>query len=194
MFKSLESPLLVPSLKSSLFAVAALAAVAGAGCGALEAPAPDGVGQAMLAIAVVPAEVRCVRITAAGSGRTLVRELDVVGGTALTQSLSGLPLGSVTVLGEAFPGACDAVTKSTIPTWVSDPVDVSVVLGRSSTIELTMVRNGRAKIDVSFSDEPACSAAGAACLSAAECCSHACTAHVCAGSDAGADPGDGSAP
>jgi len=179
--------------KKSLFAVA-LVAVGLAGCGGMEVPAPDGVGQAMLAIAVVPAEVRCVRITAAGTGRTLVRELDVTGGMPLMQSLSGLPLGSVSVLGEAFPGACDAVTKSTIPTWVSDPVDVSVVLGRQSTIELTMVRNGRAKIDVSFSDEPACSAAGTACLGAAECCSHTCTAHVCAGSDGGASEGDAAGP
>jgi hypothetical protein len=176
-------------------ALAVTVAVTGlglAGCGLT--PPEDDLGQATLAIAVVPTDVRCVRITATGPGRTMVRELDVMGGTPLTQSLAGLPLGRVTVLGEAFPGACDAVTKSTIATWVSDPIDVSVVLGRSSTIELTMVRNGRAKIDVSFSDEPICSAAGASCLSAGECCSHSCMAHVCAAGDGGAEETDASGP
>jgi hypothetical protein len=156
-----------------------------AGCG-FAPPPPEGSEQVMLAIAVVPAEVRCVRITAVGPGRTLERELDAVGGMPLTKSLAGLPLGTVTITGEAFPSACDAVSKSTIPAWVSDPVDVAIVLGHSSTVELTMVRNGRAKLDINFSDEPACSPGGASCLGGSECCSKSCAGHVCTGSDADA--------
>jgi hypothetical protein len=179
------------TFKSSPVALAALTftLTAGlAGCG-LEPPPQEGPEQVMLAIAVVPTEVRCVRVTAAGPGRTLVRELDAVGGMPLSKSLAGLPLGTVTITGEAFPSACDAVTKSTIPAWVSDPVDVSIVLGHSTTVELTMVRNGRAKLDINFSDEPACSAGGTSCLGGSECCSKTCSAHVCTGADA-----DGGAP
>jgi hypothetical protein len=181
MFHSSRSSSPVPvALAAFVFVTAGLA-----GCG-FAPPPPEGPEQVMLAIAVVPAEVRCVRITAAGPGRTLERELDAVGGMPLTKSLAGLPLGTVTLTGEAFPSACDAVSKSTIPAWVSDPVDVSIVLGRSTTVELTMVRNGRAKLDINFSDEPACSPGGAACLGGSECCSKTCIAHVCAGGDADA--------
>jgi hypothetical protein len=192
-------PRVSPRPSSALLAaLAASFCAATGGCGLDQPPASEEVEQVRLAIAVVPADVQCVRITAAGTGRTLVRELDAVGGMALTRSLSGLPLGRVTILGEAFAAACDAVTKSAIPAWVSEPVDVSIVLGHSSTIDLAMVRNGRAKVDVSFSDEPVCSPEGAACLSASECCSHRCAAHACAGSDAGAaadaDDPDSSAP
>jgi hypothetical protein len=179
------------AFRSSPAALAALVFAAGgiAGCG-FAPPSPEGPEQVMLAIAVVPTEVRCVRVTAAGPGRTLERELDAVGGMPLTKNLAGLPLGTVTIAGEAFPSACDAVSKSTIPAWVSDPVEVSIVLGRSTTVELTMVRNGRAKLDVNFSDEPPCSPGGASCLGGSECCSKSCSAHVCAGGDVDAGVGE----
>jgi hypothetical protein len=167
-----------------------LAALGLGGC-ELGMPETDGIEQIALRIAVVPMDVRCVRITAAGPGRTMVREIEATAGEMLTRSLSGLPLGPVTVLGEAFPAACSAVTKSTIPAWVSEPVDVSIVLGRSVTVDLAMVRNGRAKVDVSWSDEPTCSAGGLACQSNAECCSRSCVQHACAAVGDGGTSEDG---
>ena len=149
-------------------------------------PSPGEVEQVRLYIGEVPADVRCVRITAAGTGRTVERELDVTGGTALSENLSGLPVGTVTFTGEAFAAACSGVTKSTIGAWASAPVQASIVLGRLTTVELVMVRNGRARVGVTFTDEPACTALGAACRVNSECCSKECAAGVCApGGDAG---------
>ena len=98
----------------------------------------------------------------------------------MTQSLSGLPLGSVTFIGEAFTAECSAVSKSTIAAWSSQPVEVSIVLGRLANVELVMVRNGRAKVDITFTEEGACTKTGAACRIASECCSSKCTQGVCA--------------
>jgi hypothetical protein len=160
-------------------------AAASSGCG-IDLPDPDTVEQVVLRISVVPSEVRCIRITVLGTGRTVTRELEATGGISFQQSFTGLPLGLVTFTGEAFPAACSSVTKSTVPAWVSETVPVSIVLGRIANVDLTMVRNGRAKVSLGFSDEPACSAAGAACLSATECCSRACVARRCAAPDGGA--------
>jgi hypothetical protein len=166
---------------------AALAlALAGAGqasCGLYTLdplPEEDGVEQVVLKIAVVPSDVQCIRVTAAGPGRTVEREIETSGSTSLTQSLSGLPLGSVTFIGEAFMAACTSVTKSTIAAWSSQPVEVSIVLGRLANVELVMVRNGRAKVDITFTEEGACTKPGAACRIATECCSRKCESGICA--------------
>jgi hypothetical protein len=143
-------------------------------------PEEDEVEQVVLKIAVVPSDVRCLRVTATGPGRSVEREIDTMGSTSLTQSLAGLPLGSVTFVGEAFAAECSAVSKSTIAAWSSQPVEASIVLGRLASVELVMVRNGRAKVDITFTEEGACTSTGAACRIASECCSRKCTQGVCA--------------
>ena len=152
-----------------------------------EPPAGSDVEQVRLYIGEVPADVRCLKLTAEGQGRTVVRELEVMGGGSLTESLSGLPIGIVTFTGEAFTTACSAVSKSSIGAWASAPVQASIVLGRLSTVELVMVRNGRAKVSVTFTEEAACTAVGAACRINSECCSKKCTLGLCAVPDGGAE-------
>ena len=152
-----------------------------------EAPAGSDVEQVRLYIGEVPADVRCLKLTAEGQGRAVVRELEVTGGGSLTESLSGLPIGTVTFTGEAFTTACSAVSKSSIGAWASAPVQASIVLGRLSTVELVMVRNGRAKVAVTFTDEAACTAVGAACRINSECCSKKCSLGLCAAPDGGAE-------
>jgi hypothetical protein len=78
------------------------------------APPPEELGQAVLHISAVPEDVQCLRITAAGPGRTVAKELAVNGTAALSQNLTGLPLGTVIFTGEAFPAACTSVSKSSI--------------------------------------------------------------------------------
>ena len=104
----------------------------------------------------------------------------------MTETLTGLPVGTVTFTGEAFTSACSAVTKSTVAPWASAPVETSIVVGRLTTVELTMVRNGRAKVDVTFAEEAACTPVGAACRINSECCSRKCTAGACVIPDAAA--------
>jgi hypothetical protein len=154
-----------------------------------EPPPSRGAGdveQVVLKITEVPADVRCVRISAAGETRTVVREVESTGGATLTESLTGLPIGTVVFTGEAFTAACTSVTKSTVAPWASAPVEASIVVGRLSTVELSMVRNGRAKVEVTFTDEAACTATGAECRINSECCSRKCSAGACVVTDAGA--------
>jgi hypothetical protein len=162
----------------------ALAAFGPAGClpdldrGELE--------QLSLAISNVPDDVACVRVKAVGSGRTVQRELEAEPGMPLQKSFGGLPLGTVLMSAEAFVATCDAVTTSSIAQWVSEEEPVSIVLGRLSSLTLTLHRNGRLKVGVDFADEPICSPVAAACLSSAECCSRTCDRGVCrASQDAG---------
>lgn len=176
----------------SSFSFVAAALVSAAGCSLYGAEAPpsrsggDDLEQVVLKIAEVPADVRCVRVTAAGETRSVIREIETTGGTALTESLSGLPIGTVVFTGEAFTAACASVTKSTVAPWASAPVETSIVVGRLSTVELAMVRNGRAKVEVTFAEEAACTATGLECRINSECCSKKCTAGACVATDAGA--------
>ena len=167
--------------------VVACTALCGCGLYSTEPVAPDDqVEQVALKISEVPSDVRCLHISVTGPGRTVQREIEATGESSMTQNLSGLPLGTVTFLGEAFTAACASVTKSTIAAWTSQPVETSIVLGRLASVELVMTRNGRAKVDVTFSEEDVCTALGQSCRIASECCSKKCTGQVCVMPDADA--------
>ena len=155
-------------------------------CCQASAPPPEE-AQALLTVATVPPDVACLRITAAGPGRTVVRELGVSPGAMINESFSGLPLGTVVWKGEAFSADCDAVTKTTIPGWASEPETVAIVLGKLTTVSLTLNRNGRAKVDVGFNDEPTCTMAGVECIANGACCSKVCSKGVCLASDGGTE-------
>ena len=184
MLRSVCRPVVRPAVRPSLRRFGPLLAVAvpllglvSLGCTA--GPSGAEAIQVMLSMPSVPADVACVRITATGPGRTVVRELPVSPGAAIDEPFSGLPLGTVVFKGEAFSADCDAVTKTTIPGWASDPETVAIVLGRLSTVSLTLNRNGRAKVAVDFNDEPVCTPAAAACITGGECCSKSCKSGVC---------------
>src|SRR4051812_9279424 len=109
-------------------ATAALTALALAGCG--EGSERDRTTEVVVSLSVVPGDVQCLRVTAAGTGRSAVREFEVTGGQSFSEALSGMPLGTVVFTGEAFASKCDAVTRATHSAWVSDDVSESIVLGR----------------------------------------------------------------
>jgi len=150
---------------------------------------PPEEAQALLTIATVPPDVACVRITAAGPGRTVVRELGVSPGATISESFSGLPLGTVAFKGEAFSPDCESVTKTTVPGWASEPETVAIVLGKLTTVALTLNRNGRGKVTVDFNDEPVCTPAGGECVAGAACCSKSCSKGVCGERDGGPEDG-----
>lgn len=134
------------------FVVVPLALMFGMLIGCVESTSAEREVQVHLAIAAVPADVACIRLGATGVGRTVVRELPVSPGATVNESFAGLPVGTVTFLAEAFSGACDGVTRSTIPGWTSDPTAVSVALGRIASVDLVLRRNGRARVSVGFDE------------------------------------------
>jgi hypothetical protein len=122
-------------------------------CDSDHAAKSDEGGQAMLSLAAIPEDVTCIRVTVAGEFRSSESDFDVVPGDTLTQALTGLPVGAVVFSANAYTAACSSVTKSTIPMWVSDEKTVNLVQGKSSSVTLTLYRNGRAKVTVEFADQ-----------------------------------------
>ena len=136
----------VPLLALALFPLA--------GCDDNAAGAkPPGLEQVMLHIDNVPEDVACLRITANGTSREVVRDLDVIVGQAVAESFSGLPIGTVVFQAAAYSQTCDKVSKSTVPSWISEEVSVTVSLTHSTSVSLTLYRNGRAKVTVGFDPE-----------------------------------------
>ena len=133
------------------FALLSLTAISG--CDESPTGAPLETGQALLSLSAIPDDVSCVRVTAAGEFRSSVSDFDVVPGTTFSQSLTGLPVGAVVFTANAYAGACTTVTKSTIPAWLSDEKTVTLVQGKSSSVTLTLYKNGRAKVTVEFADQ-----------------------------------------
>jgi hypothetical protein len=183
----------------SLSARWALAVLIVGACGGCEGAVDDGagagagstdqLGQVSISLSVTPTDILCLRVTGDGPDRTVVRDVDLpAAGDPISATLTGIPLGPVTFTGQAFGAACTDVTASTIADWISDPTTVSVSLSHIAAVALTMHRNGRAKVTIDFSDEPLCSAVGAACVSSSTCCSHSCSKGVCVGAaDGGTD-------
>jgi hypothetical protein len=118
------------------------------------------VEQVTLQIENVPADVACLRIAATGATRQVVRDLAVVEGQSVSESFGGLPVGTVVFEAAAYAQTCDAVTKSTVPSWVSDQTAVTVSLSQSKSVSLTLYRNGRAKVTVGFDPEGADAGSG----------------------------------
>ena len=137
---------------STLLVLSSLALVASPGCEGDQARQVEG-GKVMLSLATIPEDVNCVRVTVTGAFRDVVSDFDVAPGDSLSQSFAGLPVGAVVFSAEAYASACASVTKSTIPMWISDDKTVNVVQGRSSSVTLTLYRNGRAKVTVEFADQ-----------------------------------------
>ena len=141
---------LVPTIVSLL----ALSLLPLAGCDDNSAGSkPQLVEQVMLHIEDVPEDVACLRITASGTSRQVVRDLDVTVGQAVSESFSGLPIGTVVFQAAAYSQTCDKVTKSTVPSWISEEVSVTVSLTHSTSVSLTLYQNGRAKVSVGFDSE-----------------------------------------
>jgi hypothetical protein len=137
---------------STLLALSSLALVASPGCDGNQASQVEG-GKILLSLATIPENVNCVRVTVTGAFRDVVSDFDVAPGDSLSQAFTGLPVGSVVFSADAYASACASVTKSTIPMWVSEDETVNVAQGRSSSVTLTLYKNGRAKVTVEFADQ-----------------------------------------
>jgi virginiamycin B lyase len=118
--------------------------------------ASEGIGEVRVALAQVPADVKCVQLTVAGATRSVVQPFDVAAGQSTSiLSIAGAPLGADTVTGQAFSTACAAVGLSSVPDWVSDAVPATVQAGTAADVILVMHRNGQVSACVDFQDDDA---------------------------------------
>jgi hypothetical protein len=167
-----------PALRTALSLLSIVLLAAASGCE--QRPAADGdLGQVTIALTQVPANVACLRITAAGS-RTVQSAFAVMPGQPSTLTVTGLPTGQVSFSGEAFSTACASLVMTSVPEWVGGPVTASVTSTSSVSVPLVLRPNGRATVGVDFQGDdagvstPACAANGAACATNGGCCSGAC--------------------
>jgi hypothetical protein len=130
-------------------AVPAMCLPAGLGCVGSSDDGSVSLGQAVLAIATAPADVSCVRITVTGS-RVVTQMFDAQPGQSVLVAMDQLPIGNDTFLGEAFSQACSQVSATSVPTWLSDPVVVAVQTGSAVRVDLPLVHNGLANVNVDF--------------------------------------------
>lgn len=111
----------------------------------------DLTGVATAAITNVPSDVGCIEIAVTGN-RTVDRKYDVSPGASSVLSMSGLPVGSVTFVAQAFQGACSTITSTSVPTWLSDALSVTLVSAVNTDVKLALRRNGKASVSVDFDD------------------------------------------
>jgi hypothetical protein len=131
-----------------------LAAMGSLGCGE-EAPAASSeeemLGSVELEIMQAPVDAQCLRLTV-DSELTLQKVVRTQGLTAATTrfAFSGLPLGQVGILGEAFNVTCPNITANTPMTWTSARTVVTLLPNAVTAVNLILNPAGKANVAVDF--------------------------------------------
>jgi hypothetical protein len=118
-----------------------------------DADASTETGEAMLSVGTIPENVACIRVTVAGEFRQVVTDFPVAPGDTLVQALSGLPVGADVFSANAYSQTCEKATGSTVPMWLSEDKTATIAQGKSTSVTLTLYKNGRAKVSVEFADQ-----------------------------------------
>src|SRR5262245_18792423 len=85
---------------------------------------PSGVGAVEVALAEIPTDASCLRLTASAGAFTTSSDFTLVRGQRLVATLEDLPTGFVFIDADAFVPDCSALTPSSVPNWVSSGVTV----------------------------------------------------------------------
>lgn len=111
----------------------ALSVLVVAACADPGEPGPDGdEAQIQLAVTDVAAGIRCLRFSTEQAGmRKTEQKVAVTPGNPANVMLTGLAVGAVTIVGDAFTQTCGNVTAMTLPAWVSDPVSRTLLPGNN---------------------------------------------------------------
>jgi streptogramin lyase len=128
----------------------ALPLVALAACGD-SVPAQDETGVVVAEVKLAPADARCIQIKSVGA-TTVTQSFDVAPQISSVLTLKNLPPGAATISAAAYNIACSAVIASSVATYVSDPLMVTVTLTAPVNVAFVMranvtVGSGTATID-----------------------------------------------
>jgi hypothetical protein len=128
-----------------------LVAACGGG-GATTSPNAE-TGDVQIALVQVPADVACLKLTVTGA-RASTQLLDVTPGAAATYTLSRLPLGIITIAGEAYGQFCSAIGGAVASYVTEAPVSVRVDAVDVNKANLLLIRNGRVSVGLDFEPTP----------------------------------------
>ncbi|MCK6590447.1 MAG: hypothetical protein L6Q76_23025 [Polyangiaceae bacterium] len=105
-------------------------------------------------LSTVPQGVQCIRITSQGA-RTVRRVFSVTPGAPAVILSTRLPIGPQSIVGEAFDIPCPAsgTNLPEEPTWLSDPVFVTLAAKPPLTVKLVLRPNTNVIFDIDFEDQ-----------------------------------------
>lgn len=112
---------------------------------------PSDVGSIELTITNTPAAPACLKVSVAGSARTVNKSFDLSPGQSTVFTVKGLPVGIAQVTAEAFGFACANLPLDASATYVLEaPVSVRIDATDVVKVLLKLVRNGRLLVEVDF--------------------------------------------
>jgi alpha-tubulin suppressor-like RCC1 family protein len=106
-------------------------------------------GSISLEISTVPTGVQCIQISALGSSLVTQNFTVTAGSSSAGLTLGQLPLGQVTITGQAFTAACTSLSGQTAA-WVADTAVVTLQAGVTASLTLTFRPNNSVSGSASF--------------------------------------------
>ncbi len=107
-------------------------------------------GAVELSLTQAPSDASCLRVTVAGTSRSVTNLFGLTPGQSSVFKLERLPVGIATFSAEAYGVACNTLGTGTIATWLSDPVTANIKVVEVTHVALKMTQNGRATVGVDF--------------------------------------------
>ena len=128
-----------------------------AGCGDDTAANPDNQGAVTFDLTLAPTDARCAVVTITPAmGAAIVRQFPLSPSQTAVFSLTGLPTGNVTISEQVFTVAC-AMTGTQAPTWIADPVMVTLQAGTPVDVAFNLRRvdgGGQVNVSTNFPQPP----------------------------------------
>ena len=122
-----------------------------AGCGAAPSDSSkEGIGTVNVAIEKVPTDVACIEIDVVGLNNVTQR-FPVKAGASSVLTVTGLPVGSVDISGQAWNGTCSNIGAPA--TWTAQSVATLIQPGAAASANLTFFPATNAQVGVDFESE-----------------------------------------
>ena len=132
-------------------------AIAGCGDDNPAASDADDQGAVTFDLTLAPTDARCAVVTITPAmGAVVVRQFPLLPSQTAVFSLTGLPTGNVTISEQVFTVAC-AMTAGAAPTWIADPVMVTLEAGNPVSITFNLRRvsdGGQVTVSTNFPQPP----------------------------------------